>query len=143
MPILPQLVFDASFVGTFAALYFLTSYIGELLRSYGYDVSDIILIGLEKKDFGGNPLPKMWSAADVVNIVKADKSVQAAVVAGVVTIVFLLSKVLKSSRCFLWDEKLGHVANARTAEKKPVLDPQQWKEFPLVEKFAISPNTAL
>ena len=28
-------------------------------------------------------------------------------------------------------------------ERKPVLDPQQWKEFPLIAKVQVSPNTAL
>ena len=28
-------------------------------------------------------------------------------------------------------------------ERKPVLDPQQWKEFPLIEKTYISSNTSL
>lgn len=94
----PQFVFLSAFVGTFAALYALTSYVGTYLRSKGWDVRDIILIGLEKKDFSSEPPPKMWSASDVVNVVKADRSAQAAVIAGVLTVFFLLSKAFKASK---------------------------------------------
>lgn len=97
MPSASQLVFLSTFVATFAALYAFTSYIGAYLRSKGWNVGDIILIGLEKKDFGSEPPPKMLSVDDVVNIVKVDKSAQAAVVAGVLTIIFLLSRAFKSS----------------------------------------------
>ena len=100
MPGLAQVVFISSFIGTFAFLYVGTSYISAFLRSKGYDIGDLILIGLEKKDFSQEPPPKMWTAGDVVEIVKADKSAQAAVLAGVVTVAFLLSKVFKSSEWF-------------------------------------------
>ncbi|KAI5122579.1 hypothetical protein M0805_004796 [Coniferiporia weirii] len=124
MPNLAQLVFVSAFVSTFVLLYSITSYFSALLAARGWHVTDIILIGLEKKDFTNEPPPKMLSATDIVNTIKADKSAQAAAVAGVFTVVFLLSKLFKSA-------------------KKPVLNPQEWKEYPLIAKFAISPNTAL
>ncbi|KAH8120119.1 NADH-cytochrome b5 reductase [Phellopilus nigrolimitatus] len=124
MPNLAQLIFLLTFVTTFATLYVLSSCISLQLKARGWDINDLILIGLEKKDFTREQPPKMLSAVDIIDTVKADRSAQAAAFAGVITIVFLLSKVFKS-------------------KKKPVLDPQEWKEFPLVAKFTISPNTAL
>ncbi|OCB86110.1 NADH-cytochrome b5 reductase [Sanghuangporus baumii] len=124
MALLHHAVFALSFVSTFAFLYISTSYAGAWLRAHGWDVNDIILIGLEKKNFTDEPPPKMLSFADVVNAVNADKSAQVAVACGIATIVFLLSRLVR-------------------LRKKPVLDPSKWKEFPLVTKFTVSPNTAL
>ncbi|EJD04162.1 NADH-cytochrome b5 reductase [Fomitiporia mediterranea MF3/22] len=124
MPSAPQLLFLFSFVSTFAVLYLGTSALGSYLRSNGWDINDLILIGLQKKDFTTESPPKMLSFTDVINTIKADQSAQAAAAVGLLTIVFILSKLLKS-------------------KKKPVLNPQEWKEFPLVAKFTVSPNTAL
>ncbi|KAL5495457.1 CBR1 [Sanghuangporus weigelae] len=124
MPNLHHAVFALSFVSTFAFLYISTSYVGAWLKAHGWDVNDIILIGLEKKNFTDGSPPKMLSFADVVNAVKADKSAQVAVACGIATIIFLLSRLVRP-------------------RKKPVLDPSEWKEFPLVAKFTVSPNTAL
>lgn len=47
MPNHQQLLFLASFLGVFASLVFITNYIGAKLKAAGYEVSRIILIGLD------------------------------------------------------------------------------------------------
>ncbi|KAF5382986.1 hypothetical protein D9757_006367 [Collybiopsis confluens] len=37
----------------------------------------------------------------------------------------------------------GLLGNTSIAERKPVLNPGEWKEFPLVQKSQVSPNTAI
>lgn len=68
----------------------------------------------------------MLSTKDIIDTIKADSATQAAAAAGLITALLILvsfSKIFKS-------------------KKKPVLN-QEWKEFPLVEKHVVSPNTAL
>jgi hypothetical protein len=102
MPTTSQFIFVSAFVSTFALLYVSTSYIGEYLKSKGWDINDLILIGLEKKDFGDEPPPKMLSFSDVVSAIKQDTGAQAAAVAGLLTVVFVLAKALKSSEFFVF-----------------------------------------
>ncbi|THH06372.1 hypothetical protein EW145_g4134 [Phellinidium pouzarii] len=90
-------VFALAFVSTSALLFYISSYISALLAARGWHVSDIILIGLDKKDFPNEPSPEMFSATDVINTIKTDRNTQAAAVAGIVTVVFILSKVFKST----------------------------------------------
>ena len=148
MPLVNHVAFVLSFVSTFACLYISTSYAGAWLRARGWDVSDIILIGLEKKNFSDGPPPKMLSFEEVVNTVKADKSAQVAVACGIATIVFLLSRLISSSALSARGSRLvisllTILCPSPLLGRKPVLNPSEWKEFPLVAKFTVSPNTAL
>jgi cytochrome-b5 reductase len=57
MPNRYQLTFLASFVLTFACLYIVSEYISAALKSAGYDISQLILIGLPKTNMtSGEPL---------------------------------------------------------------------------------------
>lgn len=140
MPTIAHAAFLGSFITTFVVLYLLSSFISAQLRARGWDIRDIILIGLDKKDFGNEPPPEMLSFSTIVETIKLEKSAQVAVAAGFLTVVYLLTKLVKPSTCrFLYN----CISCNAASEKKPVLDPQEWKEFPLVAKFNVSPNTAL
>ncbi|TBU48411.1 NADH-cytochrome b5 reductase 1 [Dichomitus squalens] len=57
-----------------------------------------------------------------------------------------MSPSARSDTCHVIHTTSGHLrllVLAVTKERKPVLDPQVWKEFPLKEKIVISPNTAI
>lgn len=97
MPTFALAAFLGSFITTFVVLYFLSSFISAQLRARGWDIHDIILIGLEKKDFGNEPPPKMLTFSTIVETIKLEKSAQIAVAAGVLTVVFLLTKLVKPS----------------------------------------------
>lgn len=104
MPNFAQLLFLSSFITTFVALYFLTSFISAQLRARGWDINDIILIGLEKRDLGNEPSPKMLSFSAAVEAVKMERSAQVAVAAGLLSVVFILTKLVKrrtfSAACY-------------------------------------------
>ena len=104
MPRVSQLVFFSSFFGTFFVLYQVTSYISRVLKSHGWDINDIILLGLEKKDLTQEPIPKMLSTKDILTTLKADGATQAAAAAGLITALLILvsfSKIFKSSMLYL------------------------------------------
>ena len=102
MPLVTHLVFAGSFLTTLAFLYFGSAYLGAYLRSRGWDINDLILIGLEKKDLGfdSSPPPDMPSFADILHTVQTDRNVQAAAVAGLLTVAFIFAKVFRSSKLF-------------------------------------------
>ncbi|TDL28689.1 NADH-cytochrome b5 reductase [Rickenella mellea] len=124
MPNRLQLSFVLSFVATFVALLLTSRFIGAQLRARGYDVNDLILIGLPKNQ---PPMTdNMSSPAELLAALKTDRNTQLiALLVGLVGSLVVYFKVFA------------------TTKRKPVLDPTTWKEFPLVEKITVSPNTAV
>jgi len=121
-----QVAFVFSFVASFFALFFASRYLGNLLRSYGYDINDLILIGLEKKKNVTTENPfKMTATVSLLQSLLEERATQAlAVVIGLIGVL------------------IAFVSFGQT-KRKPVLDPQVWQEFPLKQKIVVSPNTAI
>ena len=145
MPSVTQAIFVGSFVTTFVVLYFISSYISAVVTAHGYRPGDLILIGLEKKNLTEGAPPTMLTASQIWTTIKADPSAQAAVAAGVVSVILLVSSILRSSKpsTFCHTISILFTNGLCFAEKKSVLNPQEWQEFPLTSKFTVSPNTAL
>ncbi|KAI8995562.1 NADH-cytochrome b5 reductase [Trametes punicea] len=120
MPNRYQIAFVASFVGTLLLLIALTEFVKAKLHAAGIYVSDLILLGLDKK-----PREHVDPAAgDMLDFTNGP-------FAQLVTLALALATTA-----------LIYVKFGR-GKRKPVLDPQVWKEFPLKEKIVVSPNTAI
>ncbi|OSD03504.1 NADH-cytochrome b5 reductase [Trametes coccinea BRFM310] len=120
MPNRFQVAFVASFVGSLVLLVLLTEFVKQQLHARGIYVSDLILIGLDKKpDHPVHP-----EGEGMVDFMTGAYS----------QLVALALALATSALIYL---KFGR------GKRKPVLDPQTWKEFPLVEKIPVSPNTAI
>lgn len=122
MPNRYQVAYIASFVVTFSSLLAFTRFVNSKLNAAGYYVSDLILIGLPRKDYMDSSNSTSPSPASFLG----NSSGQ--------LIAFALA-VATSAFIYL---KFG-----KAPKRKPVLDPQVWQEFPLKEKISISPNTAI
>lgn len=96
MSFVTHAIFVGSFVTTFAFLYYVSSYISAVLTAHGYRPGDLILIGLERKNITGDEVPAMLTPIQIWEAIKADKATQAALAAGVVTVVVLMSRLFKS-----------------------------------------------
>ncbi|KAI9434131.1 ferredoxin reductase-like C-terminal NADP-linked domain-containing protein [Lactarius psammicola] len=120
MPNHLQLLFLGSFFLTFVSLLTLSHYLLSKLRQEDYDISNLILLGLPRI-----PHPPMSAVAP--SLLDVRQSVVAQIVA-------ILLTVASSAFIYL---KFGRSA------REPVLDPKEWKEFPLKEKIVVSPNTAV
>ncbi|KAJ3005016.1 hypothetical protein NUW54_g4530 [Trametes sanguinea] len=92
----------------------------QQLHARGIYVSDLILIGLDKKP----EHPVHPEGEGMVDFMSGAYS----------QLVALALALATSALIYL---KFGR------GKRKPVLDPQTWKEFPLVEKIPVSPNTAI
>lgn len=68
MPNRYQLAFLASFVGIFGGLVLLSSFIKARLRAAGYDISQLILIGLPKDDIHPPPQQPAWLSSPRTNM---------------------------------------------------------------------------
>ncbi|KAH9898470.1 NADH-cytochrome b5 reductase [Cubamyces lactineus] len=120
MPNRYQVAFVASFAGTLLLLIAITEFVKRKLHAAGYYVSDLILIGLDKK-----PREHVDPAAeDMLDLVNGPYA----------QIIALALALVTSAVVFV---KFGR------GKRKPVLDPQVWKEFPLKEKITVSHNTAI
>ncbi|KAI0669968.1 NADH-cytochrome b5 reductase [Trametes maxima] len=115
-----QLAFLASFLGSLALLFAVTEFVKAKLHAAGYHFSDIILIGLEKK-------PREQIDPEAEAMADLTSGPYAQIVALALALVTTVVVYLKFGR----------------GKRKPVLDPQVWKEFPLKQKIVISPNTAI
>ncbi|KAI0695362.1 NADH-cytochrome b5 reductase [Cytidiella melzeri] len=119
-----QFVYLATFFTVFSTLVVLFNLAKAKLREFGFDVSELILIGLPKQN--------ETRAEDIKSPLTAYMSAETAnMVPQVLALVFAVI----TSVVVYW--KFGG------SKRKPVLDPGKWLEFPLKEKIVISPNTAL
>jgi len=136
MPNHNQILFLVSFFGVFGSLVLISNYLGAKLKAAGYDVSRIILIGL---DTNGSTTPSTskfvlpWgSNSNMTTQVTFDlKDFQEKWYAQVAAL------ILAFLSCVFIYLKFG------TTKRKPVLDPVVWKEFTLSKKIVVSPNTAI
>ncbi|GLB36330.1 putative flavoprotein pyridine nucleotide cytochrome reductase family protein [Lyophyllum shimeji] len=145
-----QAAFLASFVLTFASLFLLARYLNSKLLAAGFDISQLILLGLPKE-----PPPKTGrvtmvdihniqdtvvgavknvklddlKAVDIpflgtTNLVEVASSPAVVITAAIVVATAFYAKVLHKGRT------------------KP-LNPNAWQEYPLEKKIKVSPNTAI
>ncbi|KAH8102597.1 ferredoxin reductase-like C-terminal NADP-linked domain-containing protein [Cristinia sonorae] len=120
-----QLAFLSSFAVVFFALLAVSQFISKKLKEAGYDIANLILLGLDTDEPAvTEPDP---STVPVTSHSSGDTMPYAqvfAVALAVATSVFIYWKFASKKR-------------------KPVLDPAVWQEFPLKEKIVVSPNTAI
>ncbi|KAJ3801656.1 hypothetical protein GGU11DRAFT_186391 [Lentinula aff. detonsa] len=127
MPSSTQNLFLLSFSLTLGLLLLASSWVSSLLTARDIHLRNLILLGLPKNP--QHPDMDVHSIQDfVTNLSQED------VIALVQTPAFLASAGL-AAVTFYW--------LLFTGERKPVLNPNEWKEFPLVLKTQVSPNTAL
>ncbi|KIK78225.1 hypothetical protein PAXRUDRAFT_834660 [Paxillus rubicundulus Ve08.2h10] len=114
-----QFLFVFSFLATFALLWFGSYVIQFKLKAAGYDVSRLILIGLE-------PV--------FVNDISAQVSAGTTMASGYTQLIALALAIASSTIIY---------AKFASSKRKPVLDPKEFQEFSLQEKIVVSPNTAI
>ncbi|KAH7915363.1 NADH-cytochrome b5 reductase [Hygrophoropsis aurantiaca] len=117
-----QVLFVCSFLGTFSILFASFHYLRSALREAGYDVSRIILIGLEPK-------------TNIPNTASNNSAMPFTFDSAYTQLIALALAVASSAFIYM---KFGSVS-----KRKPVLNPQLWQEFTLKEKIVVSPNTAI
>ncbi|KAJ6604357.1 ferredoxin reductase-like C-terminal NADP-linked domain-containing protein [Mycena vulgaris] len=127
MPNRDQLVFLFSLAVPFAVLVALSNY---LQARTGYDLSQLILIGLPIEDSPPHEYQPMdWHAVDIPGLGPQDLVALASSPAFLVSGGLILATVL-------WATLIN------TGSRK-TLNPKLWQEFPLERKIQISPNTAI
>jgi len=100
----------------------------------GLNLSNLILLGLPKPD---DPMSS-YTLDDVLPLASNPAVIASVglVVASIVYLLFLNGRTSCSTR-FSISTSFSFLA------RKPVLKPNDWQEFPLVQKTKISPNTAM
>ncbi|KAG6333611.1 hypothetical protein ID866_5482 [Astraeus odoratus] len=111
-----HLIFVLSFLVTFTTLLVASRLLKARLKDAGYDVSRLILIGLEPKNTTTAPGDIMSSGAGYTQSI--------ALALALASCAFMYFKFAPTKR-------------------KPVLDPKLWQEFILKQKIVVSPNTAI
>ena len=141
MPNQYQLAFLVSFATVFASLFFLSNLVKSALREAGYDISELILYGLPKRD--GDTLPPRSTVFETRTAMFAQllAVVLAACTSAVLYWKYAASKREYTQHCLL--RTRCHAHPTFSAARKPVLDSSKWQQFPLQEKIVISHNTAL
>ncbi|KAF4623549.1 hypothetical protein D9613_001963 [Agrocybe pediades] len=148
MPNKYQLAFLTSFLTVFSLLVLISRFLNRKLLEAGYDINNLILIGLPStNDNMATPTFDLSSfkeqfAQALQQLTKGDVRAVYVPYLGTVDLVavgtsttFLLTSAVILATAFL--AKVLH-----TGRTKP-LDPKEWKEFPLEKKIKVSPNTAI
>jgi len=127
MPNRYQVAYIASFATTFLSLVVLSRFVNSKLKEAGYNVSDLILIGLPRKQMDTSANDTTWPSTtpDMSGLLSNTYGQVLAFVLAVATSAIIYGKFGKPSK------------------RKSVLDPNVWQEFPLKEKIPVSPNTAI
>jgi cytochrome-b5 reductase len=152
MPNHNQILFLVSFFGVFGSLVLISNYIGAKLKAAGYDVSRIILIGLDTNGstaststfalpWGSNMTSQV--TFDLKDFQEKGYAQIAALVLALLSSVFIYLKFGATSEYMTPFGQLAFIYFTTAAERKPVLDPAVWKEFTLSEKIVVSSNTAM
>jgi len=118
-----HVVFALSFASAFFVCYVGSRFLGSALDDSGYDLFGTIL-GHENQSAN---MSSQW----VQNFSNNQLAQLVAIALTAATSVFIYLKFSKSAH------------PPAPEPKKPVLDPQNWKEFPLIKKTIVSPNTAI
>lgn len=111
-----HVVFALSFASAFFVCYLGSQFLGFVLDNAGYDLFETIL-GVEKQ-------PESMSSQLIKDVSNNQLAQLVALALAAATSVFVFLKFSKKPR-------------------KPLLDPQNWQEFPLIKKTIVSPNTAV
>ncbi|KAJ3883077.1 NADH-cytochrome b5 reductase [Lentinula edodes] len=127
MPSHNQYLFLLSFSLTFGILLLVSFWVSAFLTARDIHLRNLILIGLPKDP--QHPEMDVHSIQDFIKTFTQEDAI-----ALVQTPAFLASAGL-AAVAFYW--------LAFSGERKPVLNPNEWKEFPLVLKTQVSPNTAV
>ncbi|KAF9229494.1 NADH-cytochrome b5 reductase [Gyrodon lividus] len=114
-----QRLFIFSFLTTLSALWYGSYILQSKLKELGYDVSRLILIGLE-------PVVKD-------NTIRPERDSTGATMSGYTQLIALALAIASSA--FIY-------AKFASSKRKPVLNPKEFQEFALQEKIFVSPNTA-
>ncbi|KAI6153433.1 NADH-cytochrome b5 reductase [Pisolithus tinctorius] len=114
-----HVLFIGSFFLTFTTLFVGSRFLNAKLEEAGYDISRLILIGLEPK---GHTTPAGSNMAF------------SSTTTGYTHFVALALALASSAFIYL---------KFASPKRKPVLDPKVWQEFTLKEKIIVSPNTAV
>ncbi|KAJ7275325.1 NADH-cytochrome b5 reductase [Mycena haematopus] len=129
MPNRAQLAFLVSIVVSFTALVSLSNYLQAKLAAAGYNVSNLILIGLPKRDSPNEYYGMDFHAVDLPYFGTQDLVALASAPAFLVSTGLILAGVL-------W-------ATVINSGPRKILNPKIWLEMPLEKKTQISPNTAI
>jgi len=127
-------LFLLSFLVTFSILFLGSRVLNAKLKEAGYDISRLVLIGLEPHD---NTTPKP-------NTTMAFNPEYTQLIALALTIAssaFIYFKFISSSKFRI--SFISRPPSTPRIERKPVLDPKLWQEFTLAKKLVVSPNTAM
>ncbi|KAG1755098.1 NADH-cytochrome b5 reductase [Suillus paluster] len=119
-----QALFVITFLSTLSVLIFGFHWLRAKLREAGYDVSRLILIGLEPK-INTSQFSDDTSRTRMAFGIDSSYTQLVALALALASTAFIFVKFGSSSK------------------RKPVLNPQVWQEFSLKEKIVISPNTAI
>lgn len=124
----PQVFFLLSFLSVFTLLVAATYFVSAKLAAAGYDISRLILIGLDKND-DPSTMPVNTAYAQFIALALA-----------VATSVFIYVKFAASLSFFSRHLSPPHPSRS---ERVPVLNPKEFQQFALKEKIVVSPNTAM
>lgn len=173
MPNKYQLAFLATFISVFSALLFISNYLQARLKDAGYDISNLILYGLDDKDAQPHEpmdLQKIQATIQELYSSYAPSDLHAVEVPllGTYDLVALTSSpvfIITSTiivAAGIWSNILHtgkhHISRhifsyyfffnpltytLSSLGRTKPLDPNAWKEFPLEQKIKVSPNTAM
>ncbi|KAI0307849.1 hypothetical protein B0F90DRAFT_74716 [Multifurca ochricompacta] len=140
MPNHLQFLFLTSFFLTFFILLSLSKFLSSKLREAGYNISNLILIGLPEDTRSHSSNNMSTLAPPFLDVRQSVVAQIIALLLAVASTAFIYLKFGPSSV----SSPLTYVALfQRGIVRKPVLDSKEWKLFPLKEKIVISPNTAV
>jgi len=153
MPNHQQILFLVSFFGVFASLALISNYLGSKLKVAGYDISRIILIGLESNSSASSPkIALPWGSNsnmtqptfDFKDFQEKGYAQVAALILALFSTVFIYLKFGTTTSKYMVQFGLAtYLIKTIATERKPTLDPGIWKEFTLSKKIVVSPNTAM
>jgi len=127
-------LFLLSFLVTFSTLFLGSHVLNAKLKETGYDISRLVLIGLELHD-NTTPKPNTTMAFNL------EYTQLIALALTIVSSTFIYFKFISSSKfCISF---ISHPPSTPCIEQKPVLDPKLWQEFTLAKMLIVSPNTTM
>jgi cytochrome-b5 reductase len=140
-----QFTYLTSFVGTFSTLFFASRFIDGKLKAAGYDISELILIGLPKnRTLTSTSINTMEQVPSMLADFQNGYAQLLALALAVVSSIFIYFRFASTSKFSLHaPHRVEFLWAGRFSERKPVLNPQIWQEFPLTKKIVVSPNTAM
>ena len=131
-----HVVFALSFASAFFACYLGSRFLVSVLDGTGHDFFATIL--------GHENQPENMPSPSIQDFSNNQFAQLFALVLTAATSVFIYLKFSQSESNLVCIRAKCNEADVCPPEsKKPVLDPQNWQDFPLVKKTIVSPNTAM